>query len=281
MKISDSVHLIRKDFYVTEEVKRYVNIYLITGENCYLIDTGVAGSEALIAAYMESIGRKLTDIKGVFLTHAHPDHIGAAAEIKRQTGCKIYAPIQGLDWIENIQRQFDERPIPNFFKLVSESVDVDCPLSGGEIIELEDGISVKAVFTPGHSHDSMSYVLNDDVIFIGDAIPVDGDLPIFVDFDKSVESIDVIENLEEIEMYCPAWDAVYDRKALRKVTDRSKKMLYKLRKIVMEVQKELGEISDEEKLKEICKRADMTMFSGNPLFRKSIKACREKIKIHV
>lgn len=276
MKISNSVHLIRKDFYVTEEVKRYVNIYLITGANCYLIDTGVAGSEVLIAEYLESIGRKLTDIKGVFLTHAHPDHIGAAAEIKRQTGCKIYAPIQGLDWIENIHRQFDERPIPNFFNLVSESVDVDCPLGGGEIVELEEGISVKAVFTPGHSHDSMSYVLNDEVVFIGDAIPVDGDLPIFVDFKKSVESIDVIENLEKVELYCPAWDEVYDRKALCEVADRNREMLYKLRKIVMEVEKELGEISDEEKVKKICQRADMAMFSGNPLFRKSIEACRNE-----
>lgn len=96
MKINEYVHLIRKEFHVTETVKRYVNIYLITGENCYLVDSGVAGSEKIISEYMESIGRKLTDIKAVFLTHAHPDHIGAAAEIKRQTECQVYAPTLGI-----------------------------------------------------------------------------------------------------------------------------------------------------------------------------------------
>lgn len=45
MRINEHVHLIRKEFWVTSKVKRYINIYLITGKNCYLIDSGVAGSE--------------------------------------------------------------------------------------------------------------------------------------------------------------------------------------------------------------------------------------------
>lgn len=45
MKITENVHLIRQDFFVTPRVKRYVNIYLITGEHCYLIDSGVSGFE--------------------------------------------------------------------------------------------------------------------------------------------------------------------------------------------------------------------------------------------
>ena len=74
MKIMKNVHLIRNEFNVTSEVKRYVNIYLVTGENCYLIDSGVSGSINLIKSYMNSIGRKMSDIKGIFLTHSHPDH---------------------------------------------------------------------------------------------------------------------------------------------------------------------------------------------------------------
>lgn len=41
----------------------YINIYLITGKNCcYLIDSGIFGSETLIFEYMNSIGRKKSDI---------------------------------------------------------------------------------------------------------------------------------------------------------------------------------------------------------------------------
>lgn len=77
MKITEQVHQIRIDFQVTEKVNRFVYIYLITGESCYLIDSGVAGSEKIIEEYMQSIGREITEIKGVFLTHAHPDHMGS------------------------------------------------------------------------------------------------------------------------------------------------------------------------------------------------------------
>ena len=166
MKIDENIHLIRKNFTVTDEVERYVNLYLITGESCYLIDSGVAGSEKLVADYMQSIGRQITDIQGIFLTHAHPDHIGAAAEIKRRSGCEIFAPAKGLSWIENIERQFAERPIPNFFHLLSESVHVNHPLFGQEVVECEQHITLQAMATPGHSDDSLSYILNDRVMFI-------------------------------------------------------------------------------------------------------------------
>ena len=131
MKINNQVHFIRKEFDVTPEVKRYVNIYLIEGEYCYLVDSGVAGTHTLIEEYLKTLGRSMTDIKGIFLTHSHPDHIGAAAEIQRKTNCKIYAPIEELSWIEDIQKQFSQRPIPNFFHLLSDSVKVSQPLKDG------------------------------------------------------------------------------------------------------------------------------------------------------
>ena len=57
------IHQIRIDFNVTEEIKRYVFVYIIEAGNCYMIDSGVYGCEKQIASYMESIGRKLSDIK--------------------------------------------------------------------------------------------------------------------------------------------------------------------------------------------------------------------------
>lgn len=67
------VHQIRIDFAVTEQVKRYVFVYLIEAEACYLVDSGVYGSEEQIVQYMKTIGRDISEVKAVFLTHAHPD----------------------------------------------------------------------------------------------------------------------------------------------------------------------------------------------------------------
>ena len=44
MEICNHVHQIRIDFNVTEDVKRYVYVYLLTGSSCFLIDAGVAVS---------------------------------------------------------------------------------------------------------------------------------------------------------------------------------------------------------------------------------------------
>ena len=274
MKINHQVHLIRKEFSVTQKVKRYVNIYLIMGKYCYLIDSGVAGTQNLIAQYLESIGRKLTDIKGIFLTHAHPDHIGAAAELKRQTNCEIYAPFEELPWIEDIQRQYLERPIPNFFELLSEPVKVSRPLKDGEKITLEEGIEIEAFYTKGHSHGSMSYLLNGEVIFSGDAIPVSYDLPIFVDYEQTLRSLDKLKNITGIQWCCPAWDDVYNGAKLEVVIENSKEMLFRLKNIIIQVEKEFGNSSETEKMLEICKRADMLNFLGNPFVVKSIEAGR-------
>ena len=41
MEICNHVHQIRIDFNVTEDVKRYVYVYLLTGSSCFLIDAGL------------------------------------------------------------------------------------------------------------------------------------------------------------------------------------------------------------------------------------------------
>lgn len=281
MKITENVHLIRKEFYVTPDVKRYVNIYLIVGKYCYLIDSGVAGSEILIEEYLQSINRKVTDIKGVFLTHSHPDHAGAAAELKRRTDCKIYAPIEEVSWIEDVEKQFHERPIPNFFQLLPESVNVDFAMKDSREIQLEEGLHITALSTTGHSHGSMSYILNGNVIFTGDAIPVANDLPIFVDYEETIQSLDILKKLSKIQYYCPAWDEVYGKKEADIVIEKSKEMLLRLKNVVLEVEQEFSPISanshllETEELTEILRRAGLLQFAGNPLVIKSIEACKQ------
>lgn len=275
MKIAENVHLIRKEFYVTPEVKRYINIYLVTGESCYLIDSGVFGSEKIIDKYLHSIGRNMSDIKGIFLTHAHPDHIGGAAEIKRITDCKVYAPMLELDWIEDIDIQYRERPIPNFYTLLSESVKVDVPLQDGDSVTLEKGIEICALLTRGHSHGSMSFILGDNIIFTGDAIPVAHDLPIFVDYEQSLYSLDRINELSNVQYFCPAWDEIYDKIRLKEVVNDSKRMLHKLKDAVHQVEKEYKQYDEADKLTMIFKQADILQYAGNQLVVKSIDACRK------
>ena len=69
------IHQIKIDFHVTEQISRFVYVYLLEADSLYLIDSGVFGCEKQIMDYLDSIGRDISDIKGIFLTHAHPDRV--------------------------------------------------------------------------------------------------------------------------------------------------------------------------------------------------------------
>lgn len=267
---SIEVKQIRIDFFVTPEISRYVYIYLIIGEKgCYLIDSGVDGAEKTVERYLKETGRKITDIKGIFLTHAHPDHIGSAAKIKELSGCKIYVSNGELSWIEDIELQFKERPIPNFYKLVNQSVHVDKILKDGDELLLEPGITIKAISTPGHSCDELSYLLiQKKCIFTGDAIPVIGDIPIWIDAAKNEKSLKHLQQLKNIDTFYPAWDETYCyEKAMIKINE-ALELMRELKSVV-----ETAESEDIDLLvKEVCKKMNTPYFLNNPLFKNTIKS---------
>lgn len=86
------------------------------------------------------------DLKLVYAldTHTHADHITALGSLRDSTHCKT---------------------------VMGNRSQVDCvnlTLSDGEILDV-DGIKLQALFTPGHTDESMSFVMNDRV-FTGDAL---------------------------------------------------------------------------------------------------------------
>lgn len=276
MKVCNNVYQIRIDFQVTEKVRRYVYIYLLTGKNCYLIDSGIAGCENIIAEYMQKLGRSITDIDAVFLTHAHPDHIGGAAAIQKLSGCRIYASDMERDWIEDIERQFRERPIPNFYTLVKESVSVDEVIKEGDSILPEEGITIKVLETPGHSLGSVSYIYEEErVVFTGDAIPDVKDFPIFVDEKMSEESLGKLEKLKNIGYCCPAWDRVYQGSEWKEILQKSRAYLQKLNRSVLWIENDYGMDSTENKLELLSSLMGWEHTADNPLFKRSIEGCKQ------
>lgn len=56
-----------------------------------LIDGGLPESAPLIAANIEKLGFKVTDIKAILQSHAHPDHVGGIAQLQQLSGAAVYA----------------------------------------------------------------------------------------------------------------------------------------------------------------------------------------------
>ena len=67
------------------------NAFLIEGnDGLTLIDAGFPGKEAAVFGAISGLGRSPDQLKHLIFTHGHPDHIGSAAAIVRETGARTF-----------------------------------------------------------------------------------------------------------------------------------------------------------------------------------------------
>lgn len=67
-------------------------VYVIEAtDGLTLVDTSLPNSMPRIARQLEQHGRRLSEVKGILITHAHPDHIGSVGALQKATGAPVYA----------------------------------------------------------------------------------------------------------------------------------------------------------------------------------------------
>ena len=213
MQVTPSIFALQHTFTILAApgimLDRFVYSYIIFGETITLIDTGVAGCEKTIFNAIRSAGRDPAEIALIILTHSHPDHIGAAKAIMDATGCSIAAHPAERGWIEDVDLQNRERPVPGFTTLVKGPVRLDHELDDGDTIEPDDtrAVDLQVLHTPGHSPGSISlWMESEGALFSGDAIPVAGDLPVYDDPIASARSLHRLRGITGIRILLSAWD---------------------------------------------------------------------------
>jgi hydroxyacylglutathione hydrolase len=211
MQVTESIHALKIPFKLRvgpdKTVDRFVFAYFIFGDRICLIDSGVAGAEAMILDYIKNAGRDPREISRIIFTHSHPDHIGAGPALKKQTGCKLAAHIDAKPWIENVDQQYAQRPVGNFYDLVGGPVDIDLGLKDGDRVDLGGGETLEIFHTPGHSKGSISILYNKDrALFTGDAVPKQKTVPIYEDVAVSIESIKKLKQINGLEILMASWD---------------------------------------------------------------------------
>jgi len=214
MKVTEHIHAIRIPFQLEvgsgKTLDRFVYAFLIYGERICLIDAGVSSSKGIIFDYVKKTGRDPEEISLLVLTHSHPDHIGGAPAVKRESGCKVAAHEDDRPWIEDVEHQFRERPIGNFHSLVEDAVKVDFPIKDGDQLDLGGGKTLEVIHTPGHSKGSVSLLFREDSALItGDAVPISGAVPIYEDVIPSVQSIRKLKEIKGLKVLLTSWDEPY------------------------------------------------------------------------
>ena len=126
-----------------------------TGKGClsYIVES--EGKAVVIDAalepevYLKIVEDRSWKITGVLETHIHADHLSRSRRLAEQSGSTLYLPEQG-------RVSFTFTPVRD-----KDVLDVGAA-------------KLKAIRTPGHTLESTSYLLDDQALFTGDTLFVDG-----------------------------------------------------------------------------------------------------------
>ena len=128
----------------------YTNTFLIITDGGHGIIVDPAASPQTYQAVLEKENAQLTHI---LLTHGHYDHVGAVAELRKMTGCKVY-----MDPVDAMGNQM--------LPMTKDLVDENWPANN----ELKvDELTFTIYHTPGHTPGSVCLVCG-QVMFSGDTL---------------------------------------------------------------------------------------------------------------
>jgi metallo-beta-lactamase class B len=134
-----------------------IGVYLITTpEGHILLDGSTEEGANVVEANIQSLGFKLRDVKYLLENHAHYDHVAGLAQLKKSTGAKLLTSKADSYALEKGAHTGDNENGPTTFPAVK----VDRIIGDGAHIKL-GGISLQAVFTPGHTEGATSWLTRD------------------------------------------------------------------------------------------------------------------------
>ncbi len=227
-----------------------VPTYLLDAEVPVLFDAGFSSFGPIYEqGVREILGTREPAI--LFLTHVHFDHCGAAAYLKDAfKGMKIAASKKAAEIVQRpnalkLIKKLNEEAKLAARRYVPECVsdelfepfDVDLVLRDGEVIDLGN-MSVKVIYSPGHTWDMLSYYIPEKKILIASEAAGGTDLTggiiteFIVDFDRYIASLQSLAKLE-VDVLLISHIFAYTRAEAREFLDRSVKAAFDFRELVV------------------------------------------------
>lgn len=166
--------------------------FLIDAPQLAIVDTGIDSSPASMAVELQKLGRRISDVRWILLTHGHIDHIGGAYALWELTGRRAEVVIHAADapllrsrqahveeYLAGRGRYLDDpdgaaKVAAAGEAVISGELEPTMLLIGGEQLDL-GGVTVTAHSIPGHTPGSLGYEIDGQGdVFVGDAIQIHG-----------------------------------------------------------------------------------------------------------
>ncbi len=186
---------------------RLSNCYVVEADSgVILVDAGAPGDTDMILSVVDD--RRLNLI---LITHAHFDHYGSAAEIRRRTGAPIAIHEADVEYMHRAETHLGIvkgrgkiaaalLPLAQRFYR-PEPTDADIHLHDGEDLG-SFGFDAVAIHTPGHTIGSCSLICGEDAAFVGDLLSTKGGAHMQRYFAMDWSAL--IPSLEKVRHYRPA-----------------------------------------------------------------------------
>jgi hydroxyacylglutathione hydrolase len=130
-----------------------------TGE-AFIVDPG--DEPGLILAKVAELGVK---VKGVLITHAHLDHVGAVAEVKEALGVEAWMHPGEERLYANLGRQAALLGLP-----LPRTAEIENELQDGMVLEM-GSVRLEILKTPGHSPAGISiHIPREKKVWVGDTL---------------------------------------------------------------------------------------------------------------
>jgi glyoxylase-like metal-dependent hydrolase (beta-lactamase superfamily II) len=177
-KVLDGVYCIMRRSYFT------CSYLVLDGDAVIAIDAGMKSTGADVMAALEEIGRPVTAVRAILLTHWHNDHSAGAAELAERSGAEVFFHSLEAPWFARATAASGIRArIAGMIPETGPLVLVHGLLENGPdravaaTRHVQDGDVVAARFevisTPGHTPGHVSFLdRTRRILFAGDALAV-------------------------------------------------------------------------------------------------------------
>lgn len=164
------------------------------GTNTFLIGEGevtVLDPGPALPAHFDAILAGLAPgehVARILVSHAHLDHSPLARPLSEATGAPVLAFGDATAGRSELMKDLAARGLSGGGEGVDHAFAPDERLADGDVIDIGGGLSIEAIWTPGHMANHLSFALG-DVVFTGDHVlgwastlisPPDGDLTAFL-----------------------------------------------------------------------------------------------------
>ncbi|MDE3135430.1 MAG: subclass B3 metallo-beta-lactamase [Acidobacteriota bacterium] len=146
-------HIIGNIYYVG--AKEISSFLIVTPRGDVVLNAGYVQTAPQIEANIRSLGFHVADVKILLNSHAHLDHAGGLAELKRVTGARFYASAADAPLLESGGRgdyAFGD-------KYTFPPIKPDRLLHDGDTVSL-GGTTLTARLTPGHTKGCTTWTMN-------------------------------------------------------------------------------------------------------------------------